>query len=138
MFALIRHGAHSVYPDHLTPEGEGMVLVLARRLASLQAWTRICASPRLRTQETAAIIGRVLNLPVELDESLLETADHDVWMPPHDLSEGTILVTHIPAIREIGNAWATHLQVSAPPTVGVSEGLLIDLRASTIKKISFV
>ncbi|MBP6945028.1 histidine phosphatase family protein [Patescibacteria group bacterium] len=136
MFALIRHGAYSIYPDHLTPEGEGMVLALAERLAALQAWTRICASPRIRTQETAAIIGRVLSLPVELDESLLETASHDAWMPPHDLSEGTILVTHVPVIREIGNAWAKHFQVSAPPTVGVSEGLLIDPRASTIKKIS--
>lgn len=136
MFALIRHGAHSVYPDHLTPEGEGMVLALAERLAALQAWTRICASPRLRTQETAVIIGRVLSLPVELDESLLETADHDVWMPPHDLSEGTILVTHVPVIREIGNAWAKLLEVSVPPALGVAEGLLIDPRASTISKIS--
>lgn len=138
MFALIRHGAHSIYPDHLTPEGEGMVLVLARRLASLNKWECICTSPRLRTQETAAIIGRVLGVSVELDPSLLETADHDVWMPPHEIAEGTILVTHLPAIREIGNAWAEHLRLPLPPSVGVSEGLLVDPQAATIQKISCV
>lgn len=136
MFALIRHGAHSIYPDHLTPEGEEMVLALAERLASLQTWTRVCASPRLRTRETAAIIGRVLKLSVELEESLLEAVDRDIWMPPHEIAEGMILVTHLPAIREIGNAWAEHLQLPVPPTVGISEGLLVNVSTAFIVKIA--
>jgi phosphohistidine phosphatase SixA len=135
MFALIRHGAHSVYPDHLTSEGERMVLALAQRLGTLNTWTRIYASPRLRTQETAAIIGRVLGLSVEVDPSLLETADHGIWMPPHEIAEGAILVTHLPAIREIGNAWAEYLQLPSFPSIGVSEGLLVNISTRRIVKM---
>ena len=102
----------------------------------VRVWSVIKASPRLRARETAEIIGRALGLSVELDDSLLETVDHDLWMPPYDIPAGTILVTHVPAIREIGMVWAQLFGLFELPRVDVAEGLLIDPATRTIKSIS--
>lgn len=136
VFALIRHGAHQIYPDHLTSVGKAAVLCLAERLKQAGDWSIIKASPRLRTHETAGVIGGALGVSVQVDDSLLETVDHDLWMPPHDIPAGTILVTHVPAIREIGMAWAQLFGLFELPRVDVAEGLLIDPATRTIKSIS--
>jgi phosphohistidine phosphatase SixA len=135
MFALIRHGAHDIYPDHLTPEGQLAITAFAQCLSLIHSWTHLKASPRVRTQETAAIIGRVLGLSVETDPSLLENVDHGVWMPPHPIVDGTLLVTHIPAIREIVTAWAEVFAIDRFPLVQVGEGVMIDPIRKTIEKL---
>ena len=136
MFALIRHGAHQIYPDHLTSAGRVAVLCLAERLKHAGDWSIIKSSPRLRAHETADAIGGALGVSVQVDDSLLEMVDHDLWMPPYDIPAGTILVTHVPAIREIGMAWAQLFGLFELPRVDVAEGLLIDPATRTIKNFS--
>ncbi len=59
---------------HLTPEGQAMV-ERSLELLKLDGIDVIVSSPFIRTQETAAIAGRVLHTEVETDERLSEEAN---------------------------------------------------------------
>lgn len=132
MFALVRHGAHSGYPDHLTEAGREAVRALAERLAIAHPWTALRSSPRLRAQETAAIIAKVLGLSIVIDEALLENGDTNYWMPPHH-THSTILVKHAPTIRRIASRWIQTLGLPDYQPLDVSTALLIDPERRDIK-----
>lgn len=84
---LVRHG-HVHNPEgvlygrlpefRLSDAGERMAEATARYLASSgRDIARVVSSPLLRAQQTAAVIGAALGLPVETDDRLIEAGN--VW-----------------------------------------------------------
>jgi broad specificity phosphatase PhoE len=84
---LVRHG-HVHNPEgvlygrlpefRLSDAGQRMAEATARSLASSgRDIARVISSPLLRAQQTAAVIGGALGLPVETDERLIEAGN--VW-----------------------------------------------------------
>lgn len=125
MFALIRHGAYQGYPDHLSEAGRITIESLAKSLKILGPWTSLQASPKIRTQETASIIAKALNLPIITDEALLEDGDPQAWLPPN-VPNGTLLVTHAPTIRRIASRWLQALDLPEYQPLDVGTALIID------------
>lgn len=58
------------YP--LTPRGRGQAERLAERMAGVEGIRHLVASPLMRAAETAEAVGRALDLPVVVDDSLRE------------------------------------------------------------------
>lgn len=125
MFALIRHGAYQGYPDHLTDAGRLTIESLAESLKILGPWTSLRASPKIRTQETASIIAKALDLPIITDETLLEDGDPSLWLPPNTF-DGTLLVTHAPTIRRIASRWLRALDLPEYQPLDVGTALIVD------------
>ena len=86
LFFLVRHGRHRGFGErllgrtpgvHIDEEGRrqaGRVAPKVAAFAPAAAWgpAAIVASPRERTQDTAAVIGADLGVPVEVDEAFDE------------------------------------------------------------------
>ncbi|QPC84291.1 phosphohistidine phosphatase SixA [Phototrophicus methaneseepsis] len=108
---LMRHGQASNMADSdharpLTQKGEERTKSTAKVLAKLEITpTAIYASPRVRAQQTAAIIAEALNMTVTTQESLnfdfdlkaLEKILGEQEDPDHDL----ILVGHNPSMSDV-------------------------------------
>ena len=84
---LVRHGqtptTGKILPGratglHLAETGQEQARTVAARLAELKKVDAIYASPLERTRETAAPIGKALQLPIKADKGLLE-ADFGEW-----------------------------------------------------------
>lgn len=79
---LIRHGINDYVKTHrlacrnpgvhLNEEGIAQAEAMAQRLAGTKI-AAVYSSPLERAQETAAPLGRVLNLPVDINEGIMET-----------------------------------------------------------------
>ena len=84
---LVRHGqtptTGKLLPGrapglHLSETGQAQAQAVGERLAKLPKVDAIYASPLERTRETAAAIGKALNMKVKVDKGLLE-ADIGDW-----------------------------------------------------------
>ena len=84
---LVRHGqtptTGKILPGratglHLAETGQEQARTVAARLAEMKKVDAIYASPLERTRETAAPIGKALQLPIKADKGLLE-ADFGEW-----------------------------------------------------------
>lgn len=72
---FIRHGARKIMHGEntsLSSLGVRQAELTATYLSTLEDITLIYSSPSRRTQQTAEIISRVLNLPVVTDQRLIE------------------------------------------------------------------
>ncbi|MDQ3008964.1 MAG: histidine phosphatase family protein [bacterium] len=72
-FYLVRHGQKKsgVLDPDLTPTGQSQAQKTANYLTCFPI-SSVIASPKKRTQQTAAFIGATLSVPVVTDEALLE------------------------------------------------------------------
>ncbi|MGS2743106.1 phosphohistidine phosphatase SixA [Halomonas sp. LS-001] len=108
---IMRHGeAAAGAPDHLrrlTSRGEQEVGLMAKWLASRVekgefGALRVIASPYVRAQQTAQLIGKALGCEVETYKGITpDDAPHDVceWLMTQ--SEPIILVSHMPLVGEL-------------------------------------
>lgn len=108
---IMRHGeAAAGAPDHLrrlTAHGEKEASLMARWLASrvesgALGALRIIASPYVRAQQTAQIIGQALGCHVDVNEGITpDGSPHDVceWLMTQ--SETILLVSHMPLVGEL-------------------------------------
>jgi len=108
---IMRHGeAAAGAPDHLrrlTSKGEQEVSLMAQWLASRVekgelGTMRIIASPYVRAQQTAQLLGQALRCKVETCKGITpEGSPHDVceWLMRQ--SEPILLVSHMPLVGEL-------------------------------------
>jgi phosphohistidine phosphatase len=107
---LMRHGeAGPGHPDAaraLTPQGEAAVCRLAAWLAGRDdlAGLRLLASPYVRAQQTAAIVGEALGVAVETLSIL--TPDDDpaavaAWLLEQPAACPRLLVSHMPLVGSL-------------------------------------
>ena len=83
---LVRHGTTKANQEKrflgrldvpLSEQGEGEVKALAGRLSN-EKISHVISSPLLRARQTASVIAAAHNLPVTIDERLVEL-DYGIW-----------------------------------------------------------
>ncbi len=131
MFALIRHAGYHLGDGTLTPDGEQDILRLAEALASHGPWKEIRYSPSTRTQETAAILSKKLDLPAIVDQRIGMDGDLSDLLPPTE-PNGLIFVTHLPILSRWLRAWAKVLGCEEPPLTEIASGYLLDGEARSM------
>lgn len=112
---LMQHGAcfsKDVHPEQpLSPVGREQIEMsaeAARRLGL--AFDLVCASPKLRARQTAAIMAEAMGYPADrilASEALLPTAPPDAalaLLAEHGRKEAVLLAGHLPNLAEVAAA----------------------------------
>ena len=136
MICLIRHAGYHSRTGSITPQGSEEAERLASKLhAKNQNWKQVRTSPTTRTKETALIIGKALNIPVEVDERLSVDGNVVDLLPPTEPRD-IIFVSHLPVITKMLRAWSTQFKQDEPPLADVTTGYLIDPEQEEIRPVT--
>lgn len=134
MFALIRHAGYHLGNGSLTPSGAEDVNVLGEVLRGSGPWSEIRCSPSTRTQETASILSKILNIPITVDERVGMDGDLSDLLPPTE-PHGIIFISHLPVLSRWLRAWSKALNKEEPPLTEIACGYVIDIEAKTISLV---
>lgn len=126
MFALIRHAGYQFLSGSLTSDGIRATEDLAHRLqATSIPWEGIWTSPTTRTQETAQVISKNLQIGIDIDERISIQGNCVELLPPEE-PRNKILVSHLPVLTKMLRFWSRYCRQEEPHLPEVGHGYLID------------
>ncbi|MSR85179.1 histidine phosphatase family protein [Candidatus Uhrbacteria bacterium] len=135
MFALVRHAGYQHANGNITPEGTQAATFLAQQLHALNIpWREIRTSPSARTRETGNIIGKILELPIEVDERIGMVGNLIDLLPPTE-QNNIIFISHLPVLTKLLSAWSRVFQQEEPPLTEIASGYVVDPINKQIRRI---
>lgn len=110
------------FDRRLTPEGRGKLRRVLRAFArQIEAPPIVYSSPLVRARQTAAMAGRILDVPVQVTDSLRPGGDAYGWLRTLE-DEDLMVVGHEPDLSWLG---AQFLGLPSPPFALKKSGMAL-------------
>ena len=136
MFVLIRHAGYHMMNGSLTPDGIAVAKELAQKLRNFGIpWKGIWTSPTTRTQETALVISKELQIAMHIEERVGMDGNVVDLLPPAELN-GKIIISHLPVLTKILRIWSRAFHLDEPPLIEMGHGYLVDPENHKIQSLS--